>query len=672
MDKKQILNSIKKDYEACKIPKTKVDTAIVRWIKEYNGDKYGNEVKGRSQIVVKDVKKAIKKMAPSIIQPFIASDCIIKTKPKTIKSTATSSYAADVLNYQYNNEFDKLTFIRTIANVLPREGTIFVRTGWEYDEKEESKTFSNIGLEELLVIQQSMGDAEISNPEQNPDGSYNVTIERKVPLYNRPTAIVCKNESIFIDPNAESFKQAKFIIHEFEKSLSDLLKLEAVYDTKSNMAQIEAHLGDNRRADNALSAKRYADQIDNGQDQFFGSALKSNKKITLLEYWGEADMDGSGKAEQIVCTWIKGTDIVLRLEANPYPDGEKPFTSAVYDLEAFSTWGNSVADSISDNQKIRTAIMRGFIDNLSLSNNGQKIFRKGALDYVNMQKLLNGEKVIEVNDIEGFRDGAYNQIPQSSFNVFDMQENEIENLTGVNRNLDGIDSATIGRTSSGVQSTMSAAQRHMVILVAVIADLYKDIFTKWHAYNQVFLDEKQAFEISGDLVEMSKQDIQGQHNIEVNINVDALNQQKVQQINMLLQQSQALQGQIPPMVVPLLVSEIFSAFGKEEEAEMIKTYQPQPDPFAEQMKQLEMEEKKAQIQLIYAQAQAMGAKMVGAEAQMKIATSKADNLDVDTISKDQARDIDYDKKMTEIENMNHKTMIDAYKVKKDSEKVKEK
>lgn len=630
--KKVILEDVKKDWQSSKAPKTKVDNAIVSWTKAYNGDKYGNEVKGRSSIVIKDVKKAIKKMAPSLIQPFIASDTIIKAKPKTMKSVATSSMAADVLNYQYNNEFDKLNFIRTIASVFPKEGTIWIRTGWDYDEDVEEKSFEGLGLEELQVIQQSA--SEVKDVKQNPDGTFSLTAVKREVLKNRPTAIVCKNEAIYSDPTAERIEEIKFVIHEYERTLSDLIKNPNMYEVSSQMADIEKHLDATvRTADTSLGAKRYQDGINNGQDITFKFANKYNKKLAILEYWGEYDIDGSGKAEQIVVSWIKGTDIILRCEENPYPDKKIPFVSAAYDIEAFSIWGNALADAIDDNQKIHTAIMRGFIDNLSLSNNGQKFFRKGALDYINMQKLLNGEKVIEVNDIDGFRDGSYNQIPASSFQIYGMQDSEIEALTGVSRNLDGIDDATIGRTSSGVNTVMTAAQRHMVILVAVIADLYKQVFERWHSYNQVFLDENQAIEISGDLYELSKKEISGSHTIEVQVNVDAMNQQKVQQINMLLQQSQALQGQIPPNVIPALVAEIFSSFGKEEQAEMIRNYQPQPDPMQQQMMQLEMMKLQVEIEYYKAQTAQEYAKANNTEAQARHHMAKIDSTDMDTLKK---------------------------------------
>ena len=53
--------------------------------------------------------------------------------------------------------------------------------------------------------------------------------------------------------------------------------------------------------------------------------------------------------------------------------------------------GEFVAELLSDNQKVATAILRGFIDNMAMSNNGQKGIRVGALDKYNLDRFLNGE-----------------------------------------------------------------------------------------------------------------------------------------------------------------------------------------------------------------------------------------------------------------------------------------
>ena len=383
IDEGVVLGNLKKDYSSAQASKTRVNNAIVGWLRIFNGDKYGNEVKGRSSIVIKDVKKAIKKMSPSIIQPFIASDVMIKTKPTTMESVATASRAADVLNYQYNNGFDKLHFIRTIARVFPAEGTIWVRTGWDFKEEEVTRELKGLTLDDIATLEKS-GVSDIEEAYDNGDGTYDLKFSKKVTTVNRPTAIVCKNESIHADPTAEHPDDCKFVIHEYEKTLSDIKREKNIYRlTPEKEAALKKHLDDtNRNSDNPLGAKRYQDGLNNGTDLAFKFSTDSNKKIVIIEYWGEYDLDGSGISKQIVCSWVKGSDIVLRLEENPYPDKKIPFICEAYDLEAFTIWGNSVADSIEDNQKIHTAIARGFLDNLSLSNNGQKIVRKGAIDYI--------------------------------------------------------------------------------------------------------------------------------------------------------------------------------------------------------------------------------------------------------------------------------------------------
>ena len=589
---KQILSTIKKDHDSSRTSKNRIDSSISRWIKEYNGDPYGNEVKNRSKIVVKDIKKQIKSMIPSIVEPFMASNSLVKASAIRIGTESSASYNADILNHQYKYEFNSLHFIKTIATILPREGTVVVKTGWEFEEKVEKKTLKGLDLEALTVLKQSV--KEIENVKQDKNGLFSITAVNRKLIKNRPTSIVCRNEHIFTDPTAEKFSDSKFVIHQYDKSVSDIRKQKAIYDMDIDFEALETHASKNSSQDTALGQTRFQETYNNGLDNNFVSNAKASKKVTILEYWGEYDLDGDGINEQIVLAWVKGTDIVLRCDENPFPDKEIPFVSCVYDLEPFAMWGNGVADLISDNQKIHTAIMRGFIDNLSLSNNGQKFFRKGAIDYINMQKMSNGEKYIEVNDIEGFKDGSYNNIPASTFNVYDMVTQEAESLTGVGRNFDGIDDATIGRTAAGVNMVMSAAQKHVNLLILSISEMYKDMFTKWYKYNQAFLDDGQAFKISGQLAEVAKQQTQGEYNIELNINVDAQNQAKIQQVNMFLQQAHQMEGKIPPMVIPYLVAEMFDAFGKNEEAEQIRTYQPQPDPA--QMKIQELTIRKLQLE----------------------------------------------------------------------------
>lgn len=631
IDSKRIMTDLKKNYSSALSSKNRVDSNIQKWLKVYDGKPYGNEVKGRSSIVIKDVKKAIKTMSPSIIEPFISTDTLVRAKAATIGGEQKASYESDILNYQYNNEFDKLEFITSIATILPKEGTVFVRTGWDFKEDVKTKTIKGLNQEEYMVLQQS--GENIEKVVQGKNGTVDVTIAKRKRLRNAPTAKVCKNESIITDPTAESFKESKFIIHEYEKSISDIKKESNIYDYQPITEELISQASSTRYPDTALGGQRAQDNYNSGVDHTFNFEDKASKKVRVLEYWGEYDINGDGINEQIVCAWIKDTDFILRLDENPYPDNAIPFVSCQFGFEPFTLWGNGLADSIGDHQQIHTAIMRGFIDNMSLSNNGQKFFQKGSIDYVNLGKLARGEKYIELNNIAGMTDGSYNQIPAASFQVYDMISQDAGVLSGASGNMDGIDSATIGRTAAGVNMVMSAAQRHMVIIVKVISDMMKDMFSKWSAYNTEFLDIDQAVEIAGEIVQVDKSLLDGNVRIEMNVNIDAMNTQKISQINMLLQQAGQLQGQIPPQTMPFLVAEFFEGLGKYEQAEAIRTYQPQPDPMQQQMQMLEMQKLQAEIAKLQAEAQQAMSRSAESESKAVKHQAESDSIDMDTLNK---------------------------------------
>lgn len=620
-ERTSVLVHVKKDYNSSKTARIRVDTKIASWLKVYNGDPYGTEVENRSKIVMKDVKKAIIGMKPYLVEPFLSNEQIIKASGASLPSDANASFMSDVLNHQYNYEFDKYRFINRLAEVLPREGTVFVRTGWEYETKEDIKRIDGLSMEQAAVLVQS---GEADDYDQNPDGSFSVMKNISVTLKNKPTASICKNESIYTDPTAESFDESKFIIHEYELSLSDIRKQANIYDYEGGIDKLASEMSSRNFPETALGVERYTKTQNTGIDKSFQFSNKNSQKLVILEYWGEGTLDDGDTNEQIVCAWVKDTEIILRLDKNPYPDNAIPFVSMPYIEEPFSIWGNALAYVIDDTQRVHSAIMRGFIDNMSLSNNGQKFFQKGSIDYLNMGKLSRGSRYIEVNDINGIKDGSYNQIPASAFQVYDMLTQQEESLTGVSKNLNGLEFGTVGRTSSGVSQVMNSAQKQIVNTIRGISDLYGKIMKKWAAYNQAFLDEEQAFKISGELSTISREQIQGQFLLEIAMNIEGANQAKVQQINMLLQQGQQLGEKVPPEVFTMLVAEIFDSFGKNEQAQKIRTYQPQPDPAAIKMQELEMKEKEANIELVLADAALKRSQAQTADANAIKAHSEAD------------------------------------------------
>jgi hypothetical protein len=542
--------------------------------------------------------------APLIITPFISTDYLVQVKPKRNEDTKKAHLVSDILNYQYKNEFNSLEFIRQIASILPKEGTVVVKTGWEYKTvKSDELNISDISEEQLQNYAELQSQYKVFKlTKGKKKKTYNIKAYNETIIKNRPTAVVCKNESIYTDPLALNFEDAKFVIHTYEKTISDIKSQKNIYNIE---ADIDLSDIKNEPEQTPLYNKRNETIETLGYDKDYSSSYAPNKKLTLVDYWGEYDINGDGINESVIITWVKGTDTILRCEENPFPDGEIPFVSCTYNVESFAVWGNSVADLAYDTQRIRTALMRSYIENIASSSNGQVFVGKYAMDNLAEDAYLKGKRVVRVNNIDQLMFGNYNQIPPSIFNIYSMLDSEVAQLTGVSQNTIGSVSPTIGRTAGGVNSVITTAQSSTRIVVLAIANMYKDMFNKWQKYNSVFLEKEQEFLIAGNLASVEREEITSAsgYNVEININLEADNQNKLQQINMFLQQAQYFRGDIPPETIKLLVSELFTCLGKYEEAQGIIEWQPQPTPQQQALEQIQIETAAANLDLLKAQAE---------------------------------------------------------------------
>jgi hypothetical protein len=289
---------------------------------------------------------------------------------------------------------------------------------------------------------------------------------------------------------------------------------------------------------------------------------------------------------------------------------------------------------IADNQKVRSNIMRGIIDNMSLANNGQKFMQKGALDYVQFKRMTEGQRYIQTNldPKAAITDGSFNQLPQSVFNVMNMITEETEQLSGVRSNGPALDTIAQNKTASGVASQTTMSQQRMADAVRNLSALMKSVFEDWLAYAKEFLTPEQMVQYFGEQTTVSANDLKGDVNVIVKVTTEMNKQTQIQQLNLMLQQSQVLGQNLPPQLMNSIVAEMMDLFDKPDLAEAIRSYQPQPDPMMVQMQQLEMQKLEAEILKLRVEAQA---ELMYKQAQSREKLSKADSQDMETIVRPQ-------------------------------------
>jgi len=633
MNKKQLLDAFKADLEAAKLQRDAIDAKIKVWRSEYDGKPYGNEQKGKSQIVSRDIKKQSEWQHASIIDPFVGMSDIIKASPVTFEDKEAATQNELVLNTQFCRQFDRYNFMTKAVKILDMEGTAVIQTGWDYRDEEVEAEVPNI-------VRDEYGTEFISG----------TTLEKQTKvLVNKPTAKVCRNEDVFIDPTCQDdMDNCQFVIYRYESDLSTL-RQDGRY---KNLDKIKADA--NTDVDDSFIP---------GDGSNFKFEDDPRKKLVVYEYWGNYDINEDGIAEPVVCAWIN--DTIIRLQSNPFPDNKPPFIVVPFNSVPFQLHGESNAELISGNQKIKTAIIRGFIDNMAQSNNGQKGVRKGALDATNKKKFLNGDNFEYNGTGNDFYDGSYNQIPGSAFDVLGLMNNEIESITGVKGFSGGINTGSIGGGSAtAARGALDATSvRRMNVVRNISENLVKPLMRKWMAYNSEFLSEEEIMRITNDeFVTVKRDDLAGRIDLDIQVATAEDNAAKAEALNFELQTGSSTMDQEE---VRMIRAEIARLNKMPEFAKRIETYKPQPDPRADEIHQLEVMKLKAEIAKIQSETgendsdrmQAMK-KAELLDAQAKKLRSETDKIDLDFIATEQAGG-EIDKHHRELEKEEVKARVAA-------------
>ena len=554
LNKAELLKALKADLKAAEILKKDQDALIQKWRREHDGEPYGNEQKGKSSIVSRDIKKQSEWQHASIVDPFVNNPNVISCKPVTWEDVDSARQNELLLNTQFSRKFDRYNFMTKAIKVLDREGTVVIQTGWDYEEEE-------IEVEEDVVVVDEYGNEFVEKQ----------VVTKTVIKKNQPTAKVCRNEDIYIDPTCQDNQDGlQFVIYRYETDLSTL-RSDGRYKNLDKVAKIE------QLKDSDYSSPDYTD---------FQFTDKARKKILVYEYWGNYDIDNDGIVEPIVCVWVN--DIIIRLETNPYPDKKPPFIIVPFNSVPFKMHGEANAELIGVNQQVKTSIIRGIIDNMAQSNNGQIGLRKGALDAINRKKFLAGKNFEFNGSINDFWQGSYNPIPGSVFDMIGLMNNEIESITGIKSFSGGITGNSLGVTATGVRGALDAASTRRINIVRNIAEnLVKPLIRKWMSYNTEFLEEEEVVRITNEeFVPIRRDDLEGHIDIDIEISTAEDNAAKIQEWSFLLQ---TVGPKEDPAIRRELMASIMELMRMPDKAKKIREYQPQVDPVEEQLRQLELD-----------------------------------------------------------------------------------
>ena len=569
MDKKlkesEILEFLKEDLKAATPLHNEAVGKVKEWRKQYKGEPYGNEQDGKSKIVSRDIRRADEWQHAAIKDPFVSGPNIVSMSPVTFEDKPLAEQNEVVLNYQFTRQFNRYKFITDVAKLYNQDGTIIVKTSWEYEDKVEKVkipvTEVNPFTGEIVIVGEKLID--------------DITV-----IVNKPSAQVCRLEDIYVDPTClGDLDKAQFVIHEYETDLSTLRKAKKYKNLEKVAKKLSQGISDT--------------SFDPNDDTGFVFRDVARKKVVVREYWGNFDVDNDGVAEPVVFSWVE--DTIIQARENPLPDKKIPFILVGNGVEPFGIYGEGYAELIGDNQKLSTAIKRGVIDNMANSNNGQVGIPIDAFpDRLNRKRFLNGQRFEFRGNKGNFYQGSYNQLPSSVFHMLDLINNDSESLSGSKSFAGGITGTGLGSTATSARGALDAASvRQLDIIRNISENLIKKLIRKWMAYNSEFLSPEEVTRITNKpFVPYKDLDVEGAIDVHIEVSTAEDMSSKASQIAYVFQTAAQF---VDEGVRNMAIAEFFRLNRLPDLAEAIKNYEPTPDPVQQRIKELELLKLEAEI-----------------------------------------------------------------------------
>jgi hypothetical protein len=434
-----------------------VETAI----KSYNGDLYGDEEDGRSQVVARDVAETADYMLTSVLEAFVASGRVVEFEPANENDEDLADDVTEAMHYIYRRKSGyRLIHDWSKAGLLEKIGV--VKSCVERKRKRVE------GLYHPAMMPDNAIQAQETDQIHPVDGSpmiHAVTLEETAatfPDYHVPL------EEFRVAPDARDLDSAIYLAHFVQKSVSELVEMGFDGDQFDTIR-------DSGEPDTVSFAR------DDGRNTFISDDRKgANRKLWLKEEYPLYDLNGDGIAERL-CVHRVGDTILLR--------GGQIAIHEV-DYQPFEYWcpypmqgrliGQSLADKTTDIQRVNTVLERNMLDGLYHNLKPRTYVNEDSVGDHTIDDLLTvypGAVVRWKGQIRPEADRP-NDMSSVAMQAIEFKIRQRESRTGITRLNKGVDEDTLNETAKGQAQLMSRGQQMERYIIRNFAEGVARLFMK--------------------------------------------------------------------------------------------------------------------------------------------------------------------------------------------------
>jgi hypothetical protein len=516
----------------------------------YNGEPFGDEEEGRSQVVTRDVAETIDYMTVSLWRTLISGDRVVEfdypeeqpqqppqqapegqpapqqgARPPGFAEQATAAVSQEFFQGQRGAQMLH-DWIK--AGLLEKTSTAKVCV----EPRPPKRTEGVVSSLDLASMQQQ--GIQIVGAEQVGEDQYHVAALHPQPPKFRD--YIVPNEECGVAPDARDMDE-DCVYNRFTtpRTLSQLAQLGFDTDDLSddyNLANSQDALFDARdpwRSDTWQGGKE---------------RQGANRKVWHHEEYCTFDLNGDGIAELLQVHRV-GNTILRHADTGEYAIEE-------IDQQPGVIWcpfpmqhrlvGQSLADKVMDIQRSRSVLFRQALDNLYQSNAPRMAVSESAIGTTTLDDLLTVRAGGIVRYVGSQRPEpiAVPFVAESAFQVMEVLSGEKESRTGITRLNQGLDADTLNKTATGTALMQAQGQQIEEYLARNFAEAFARLMLKKYHLMRKF-GSPMKVQIDGEMVMVDPRQWPEDMNVQVRVGLGSgRKDQRIQYRQLVMQVQQEI------------------------------------------------------------------------------------------------------------------------------------
>lgn len=506
----------------------------------FDGEVDIGEEEGRSAVVSTKIRDTIRAIKPSLLRVFLSTDRPVEFVPRGPEDVQVAEVATQYVNYLFNENGGYRILNDCFHDALLKK-TGVAKVYWDTYMESETFDYSDLNEQEYMAIVNDDNVEVISETMTMRAEVDQMGLQVDMPYYDLKVSYQTEKgklcvesippEEFFVDRNAKSIDDAYVVAHRTEMRVGELVAMGYDFD-------LIADLGGLGHSDTFSEVEKYERrgyEEDYSDEDVQDPAMRI---VAVTEAYMKIDVNGTGVPEMHKILMAGSNYKVLDYE----PWGEVPFAVFEVDPEPHTFYGRSIADILFNEQDASTAMLRGVLDNVALTNNPRTQIIDGM---VNVDDLLNNEigGVVRVKQDGAIRELTVPFVAGQVLPALAYFDQEIESKTGVTKASTGLNpDALQSTTAAAVNATIQAAAGQVEVIARNLAEggvsrLFK-LMLKLVVENS---DDQKMMRLSGQFIPVDPR--MWNTSMDVSVNV-GLGTGREDQRMMALQQALQMQMQI--------------------------------------------------------------------------------------------------------------------------------